>query len=142
MIPLPTRAGRWQMAWQGPRLGFLAETGRFCCYGDALSTIFLLVAFVRCFLLFVFRFSFLSFLIFFLHPGRFIFVSLRLCSSHLLRTLSRYVFYSTFYFCLWHLYPSPSRKFFCLFVLYFFRSSYFSGGVFFLLCSRTRYAST
>ena len=41
-----------------------SRDGKICCYGDALSTIFLL-AFVPCFLLYVFRFSFLSFLIFF-----------------------------------------------------------------------------
>ena len=65
-----------------------SRDGKICCYGDALSTIFLL-AFVPCFLLFVFRFSFLSFLIFFLHPGMFIFfVSLRLCSNHLLLSAS------------------------------------------------------
>ena len=40
-----------------------SRDGRISCYGDALSTIFLL-AFVPCFLLFVFRSSFLSFLIF------------------------------------------------------------------------------
>ena len=40
-----------------------SRDGKICCYGDALSTIFLL-AFVPCFLLFVFRFSFLPFLIF------------------------------------------------------------------------------
>jgi len=69
-----------------------SRDGKICCYGDALSTIFLL-AFVPCFLLFVFRFSFLSFLTFFfpLHPGMFIFfVSLRLCSSHLLLSASTY----------------------------------------------------
>ena len=63
--------------------------GKICCYGDALSTIFLL-AFVPCFLLFVFRFSFLSYF-FFLHPGMFIFfVSLRLCSINLLLSPSTY----------------------------------------------------
>ena len=39
-----------------------SRDGKICCYGDALSTIFLL-AFVPCFLRFVFRFSF--FLLFF-----------------------------------------------------------------------------
>ena len=67
------------MVWQGPRLGFVARDGKICRYGDALSTIFLL-AFVPCFLLFVFLFLFFS-----LHPGMFnFFVSVRLCSSHLL----------------------------------------------------------
>ena len=46
------------------------------------------LAFVPCFLLLVFRFSFI---IFFLYPGMFIFfVSLRLCSSHLLLSASTY----------------------------------------------------
>ena len=78
---LPTRAGRrWQMVWQGPRLGSVAETARF-------------VAMVPCFLLSVFRFSFLSFPLLSLHPGMFIFLlSLRLCSIHV--TLSKYVFYT------------------------------------------------
>ena len=60
LIPLPTRAGRrWQMVWQGPRPGFVAETERFV----ALSTIFLLACF--CALLPTFRFSvFFSFLFF------------------------------------------------------------------------------
>ena len=42
----------------------LSRDGKICCYGYALSTIFLL-AFVPCFLLFVFRFSFLFFLFLF-----------------------------------------------------------------------------
>ena len=120
-----------------------SRDGNICCYGDALSTIFLL-AFVPCFLLFVFRFSFLFFV--FLHPGMFIFsVPLRLCSSHLLLSAST-VFYCKCSFCLCHLYPTPSRNSFVFFIrlffFFFFRSSYFSGGVFFLLCSRTRYATT
>ena len=66
-----------------------SRDGNICCYGDALSTIFLLAWF--CGLLPTFRFSFLSFLIFFLHPSMFIFfVSLRLCSSHLLLSASTY----------------------------------------------------
>ena len=73
--------------WQGPRLGFVAETGKICCYGDALSRIFSLACF--CALLPSFRFSFLSY--FFLHPGMFLFfVSLRLCGSHLLLSASTY----------------------------------------------------
>ena len=65
-----------------------SRDGKICCYGDALSTIFLLACF--CALLPTFRFSF-SFLIFFVHPGMFIFfVSLRLCSSHLLLRASTY----------------------------------------------------
>ena len=71
-----------------PRL--CSRDGKIYCHRDALSTLFLL-AFVPCFLLFVFRFSLLYFLILFLHPGMFIFfVSLRLCSSHLLLSASTY----------------------------------------------------
>ena len=66
---------------------YTAQTEKKCCYGDAVSTIFLLACF--CALLPTFRFSFF-FLIFFLHPGMFIFVSLRLCSSHLLLSASTY----------------------------------------------------
>ena len=35
---------RWQMVCQGPRPGFVlcSRDGKICCYGDALSTIFLL----------------------------------------------------------------------------------------------------
>ena len=62
-----------------------SRDGKICCYGDALSTFFLLL--VPCFLLFVFLFF--SYL-FSLHPGMFIFVSLRLCSSHLLLSASTY----------------------------------------------------
>ena len=65
-----------------------SRDGKICCCGDALSTIFLL-AFVPCFLLFVFLFF--PFLLFLLHTGMFIFfVSLRLCSSHLLLSASTY----------------------------------------------------
>ena len=61
-----------------------SRDGKICCYGDALSTIFLR-AFVPCFLLFVFLF----FLSFSLHPGMVVFfVSLRLCSSRLLLSAS------------------------------------------------------
>ena len=61
-------------------------------------------------------------------------------------TLSKYLFYSTrtCSSCLCHLYPAPSRNSFCFFVIrlvFFFRSSYFLGGVF-SLCSRARYACT
>ena len=63
-----------------------SRDGKICCYGDALSTIFLVACF--CALLPTFRFSFL---ILFLHPGMFIFfVSLRLCRSHLLLSASTY----------------------------------------------------
>ena len=69
-----------------------SRDGKICCYGDALSTIYCLLAFVPCFLLFVFRFYFPSFVVFFLYPGIYIFlVSLRLCTSHLLLSASTYL---------------------------------------------------
>ena len=65
-----------------------SRDGKLCCYGDALSTIFLLSCF--CALLPTVRFSFLSFM-FFLHPGTFtFFVSLSLCGNHLLLSASNY----------------------------------------------------
>ena len=78
-----------------------SRDGKICCYGDALSTIFLLACF--CTLLPTFRFSFFfSFLIFFpLHPGMSIFlVSLRLCSSHLLLSASTYLLVRVLSACL------------------------------------------
>ena len=137
MIPLPTSAGRrWQMVWQGPRLGFVAETGRFVFEYDFLACF--------CDLLPTFRFSFFfSFFSFFFPASRY--VCLRVPSSvqQPSATLRKYVFYSTCSFCLGHLCPTPYRKAFIFYSssFVFFRSSYFSGGVF-LLCSRTRYAST
>ena len=81
-----------KMVWQGPHLGFVAETGKFVAMGDALSTISLLACFCALLPIFLFSFffSFFSYY-FFLHPGLFIFfVSLRLCSSHLLLSASTY----------------------------------------------------
>ena len=95
-----------------------SRDGKICCYGDALSTTFLLACFSA--LLPTFRFSFFLSFFFSLHPGMFIFfVSLRLCRSHLLlSTSTMYVFYSTCSSCLCHLYPTSSRNSFVfLFVL-------------------------
>ena len=65
-----------------------SRDGKTCCYGDALSMIFLL-AFVPCFLLFVFRFSFLS--LFFFRASRYVYLlRVPLCSSHLLLPASTY----------------------------------------------------
>ena len=115
------------MVWQGPGLGFVPETGRFVAMETPWVRFSCLLAFVPCFLLFVFRFSFL---IFFLHTGMFIFfVSLRLCSSHLLLSASTYFI--------------PSRNS----LVFFIRPAFFFVGLisrvaFLLLCYRTRYAST
>ena len=61
-----------------------------------------------------------------------LFVSVSLCSSHLLPSAGTYFTVRDLFACLYHLYPTPSRNS----VVYnsfsiFFRSSYFSGGVFF-----------
>ena len=75
-----------------------------------------------------------------LHPGTFIFVSLRQCSSHLLLSASTHFIVRVLSACV-ILYPAPSRNSLVFIRLVcFFRSSYF--GWRFLLCSRTRYAST
>ena len=114
-----------------------SRDGKICCYGDALSTIFLL-AFVPCFLLFVFRVLFSHFF----PASRHVFVSssrLFVCAAS--GTVSKYVFYSTCSFCRvicsWSFVPYPISEISCfLFVLYsFFRSSYVSGGLFFVVLS-------
>ena len=124
------------MVWRGPRIGFVAERREdFCCYGDALSTIFLLACF--CALLPTFRFLFFPFLFFSCNPvclsSSCLFACAAICYSQQVRVLSACCVICTL------------RHLGILFVFYslsiFFRSSYFSGGVF-LLCSRTRYAST
>ena len=71
--------------------------GKICCYGDALSTIFLL----DCALLPTFHSSFFFFFLVI------IFVPSSVQQS---ATLSKYVFYSTCSFCWCHLYPTPSRS--------------------------------
>ena len=125
---------------------FCSRDGKSCCYGDALSTMFLLAFF--CAVLPTFRFSsFLFFrFIFFLHPGMFIlFVPLRLCSNHLLLSASTYFIVRVLSACVICTLPHLGIRLFLtryssIYIVYI-RSSYSSGGVF-LLCSRTRYASS
>ena len=68
--------------------GLCSTDGKICCYGDALSTIFLLLCLAS-----YFSFSFLSF---FLPASRYVYL-LRVHSSveQPSATLSKYVFYST-----------------------------------------------
>ena len=121
------------MVWQGPRLGFVAETGRFVAVETLWVRFSCLLAFVPCFLLLVFRFSLLCF--FSLHPGMFIFfMSLRLCSSHLLLSSSTYFIVRVLPACVICTLPHLGIVLFLL-VYYFWVASS-------LLCSRTRYAST
>ena len=139
LIPLPTKAGkRWPIVWQDPRLGFVAETGRFVAT-ETPWVRFSCLLLCRCFLLFVFRCSLLSS---FFPASRHVYLRVPSSVQQPSATLSKYVFYSTCSFCLLcHLYPTPSRNSFFYSFSVLFCSSYFSGG-FFLLCFRTRYAST
>ena len=125
-----------------PRL--CSRDGNIYCYGDALSTIFLLASFF-CALLptFRFSFSFLSFLIFFscIPVCLSYFVSLRLCSSHLLLSASTYFIVRVPSACIISTLPHLGILLFLIRLDFFFRSSYFSAGLFLLLCSRTPYAS-
>ena len=95
------------------------------------------LAFVPCFLLFVFLFFF-----FFLHPGMFIFfVSLRLYSSYLLLSADTYFVVRVLSACVIRTLPHLGI------LLIFYSFSLFSVALisrkaFLLLCSRTRYAST
>ena len=77
-----------------------------------------------CFLLFVFRFSFLIF--FSLHPGMFIFfVSLRLCSNHLLLSASMYFVVRVLSACVICTLPHLAiLLFFCSSSILFFFSSF------------------
>ena len=114
---------------------FCSRDGNICCYGNALSTIFIL-AFVPCFLLFIFRFSFLSFRIFLLHPDIFIFfMSLRLCSSHLLLSASTYIIVRVRSACVICSLPHLGILLFFIHLVFLFRSSYFPGGVIFVVIS-------
>ena len=106
-----------------------SRDGKICCYGDVLSTIFSLALCLASY--FSFSFSFSSFLVFFsLHHGMFIFASLRLCSSHLLLSASTYFIIRVLSVCV--ICSLPHLRILWLFIrlLFFFRSSYFSGGVF------------
>ena len=123
--------------------------GKICCYGDASSTIFCL-AFVPCFLLFVFRFLFVF--LFFFPASRYVYLlrvpssaqqpSATFITSHHKdesfgrATLSKYVSYSTWFFCLCHLFPTPSRiSFVFLIRLVFFFIALISRVAFFFCCA-------
>ena len=125
---------------------FCSRDGKINCYGDALSTIFLLAClknFVPCFLLFVFRFSFL---IFFpcisvcLSSSCPFICAAAICYSQQVRILY-YVFFLLVSFV-----PYPIWELFCFFIRLVFFCFFFvaliSRVAFLLLCSRTRYAST
>ena len=128
---------------QGPSLGFVAEAGRLLLWRR------LEYDFLACLLLYLasyFSFFFRFFSCFFLHPGMFIFfVFLSLCSSHLLLSATTRFIVRVLSACVICTLPHLGILLFffirLVFFFFFFHSSYFSDGVF-LLCSRTRYAST
>ena len=110
-----------------------SRDGKICCYGDSFSTIFLLACFCALLPTFVLR---LGFLIIFLHPGMFIFVSVRLCSSHLLLSASTYLIVRVPSSACRVICTYPISEFFSFYSFsIFFRSSYFSGGVSFVVLS-------
>ena len=108
-----------------------SRDGKISCYGDALNTISLFAG--LCGLLPTFRFAFyFSCPIFFMHPGMCIFfVSLRLCNSHLLLSASTYFIVRFLSPCVICTPPHLGILLFLFDQFSFFRSSYFSGGVFF-----------
>ena len=76
-----------------------------------------------------------------LHPGIFIFVSLRQCSSHLLLSASTHFIVRVLSACVICTLPILAILWFSFVCVFFFFVALISGGVF-LLWSRTRYAST
>ena len=105
---------------------------RFSCF----------LAFVPCFLLFVFRFSFL---IFSCIPVCLSYSCPFVCAAAICYSQKVRILWSVF-FLLGSFVPYPISEFFCFYSFIirssiFFRNSYFSfGWLFLLLCSRTRYA--
>ena len=127
----------------GPRLGFVAETGRFVAMETPWVRFSCLLAFVPYLLLFLFRFSFFSY---FFPASRYVYL---LCvpssvQQSLLLSASTYFVVRVLSACVICTLPHLGILMFFIHLvfLFLFRSSYFSGGVFLLLCSRTRYAST
>ena len=114
--------------WQGPRLGFVAETGRFVAME-------LEYDFLACFcaLLPTFRFLFSFFSYFFSrHPGMFMFfVSLRLCSSHLLLSASTYFIVRVLFACVISTLPHLGILLFFYRLVFFFSWLLFLGWRFF-----------
>ena len=114
--------------------------GKICCYGDALSTIFLLDCF--CALLPNIRFSFFLSLLrtfLFFPASRYVYL-LRVPSSAQQPSaiLSKYVFHSKCSFCLlYHLYPTPSRNSLVFYSFCVFFIALISRVASFCLCFRT-----
>ena len=132
------------MVWQGPCLVFVAKPGKkFAMETPWVRLSCLLWCLASYFSFFVFLFF--IFLIFF-PASRYVYL-LHVSSSvqQPSATLSKYVFCSTYSFCLCHLYPTPSRNYFVVFIhprFVWFFVALISRVAFFLLCSRTLYAGT
>ena len=131
--------------WQGPRLGFVAETGEDLLLWGRLEHDFL--ACLRlCLASYFSIFVFLFFSCFFhLHRDEItFFVSRRLCSSHLLLSASTYFIFivRVLSACVICTLPNLGFFFFLIRLAFFFFVALISRVAFLLLCSRTRYAST
>ena len=116
-----------------------SRDGKICCYGDALSTILLLLCLAACF-------SFFFYIFLFSPASQYAYVlRVPLSVQQPSATLSRYVFYiySACCFCSCHC-ILPHLGILLFFIrLVFFSVALISGVAFLLLlCSRTRYAST
>ena len=101
-----------------------------------------LLAFVPCFLIFVFRFCSFLYYYFSCIPVCFIFVSLRLCSSNLLLSESTYFIVRVLSACVICTLPHLGILEFFYSSSIFFFVALISRVSFFLLCSRTRYVRT
>ena len=121
-----------KMVWQGPRLGFVAETGRFVAMETPrvrFSCLLLCLASYFSFFVFLFFLSFFP-------ASRYVYL-LRVPSSvqQPSAALSKYVFIvRVLSACVICTLPHLGILFFIR-VVFFFRRSYFSGGVFFVVLS-------
>ena len=110
-FPRQLRVHLWRFI-NSPRLGFVAETGRFV----AMETPWvrfscLILCLASYFSFFVFVFFLFSLFLFFFPASRHVYLlRVPLSVQQPSATLSKYVFYGTCSFCLSHLYPTPSRN--------------------------------
>ena len=131
------------MVWQGPVSARCSRDGKICCYRDAFEYDFLAWLLLCLASYFSFFFSFFSY---FFPPCRYVLSSSCpfVCATAICYS-PQVCIYSTCYFCLCHLYPTHLGilLFFYSFSIFFVALiSHPVCGVFVLLCSRTRYAST
>ena len=104
-----------------------SRDGKICCYGDALSTIFLLLCLAS-----YFAFSFLSFLTISCTPVCLSSSCPFVCTAAIYYSQQVRILWYVFFLLVVSFVPYLISELFCvLLFLVFFRSSYFSGGVFF-----------